>query len=318
MNSAATQATSRGKALICEFLLLLAAMTWGGEYVVAKSALQSITPIWLNALRFGIGWCVLAAVLYRKVLLIRLKELKAGLITGIFMFGGFCTQILAINYTSASNAAFLTTTSVIIIPMYVWMIYKKRPSGFTFFAGCMCIFGAGLLSLKGDFSIGLGDGLAIAAAALFAADNCSVEYFVKRGMDSLVITLSQMGFVAVFSLIAACIFEPVPTHITREVGFSLVYMVLLGAIFTQVAFNVAMKHTTSTKAGIIISMEAVFGLIFAVIFLGDAITARGITGGVCIIGAIIIAETELEFMRPLLEKLKLMPARVDIEANLSK
>ena len=316
MNPEDTVSSARRKALISDFLLLLAAMTWGGEYVVAKSALSAITPIWLNAFRFGFGWCILAIFLHRKLVLIRLKELKAGLVAGIFMFGGFCTQMLAINYTSASNAAFLTTAYVVIIPMYVWVIYKRRPGKFTFIAALICIFGVGLLSLHGNFHMGLGDGLAIAAAALFAADICSVEFFIKRGMDPLVMTLSQMGFVAAISLTAAFIFEPVPAHITRGVALSVVYMVLLGAIFTQVVFNVAMKHTTSTKASIINSMEAVFGLIFSVIFLGDAVTFRGITGGFCIVGAIIIAETELQFMRPLLQKLKLVPAKVETEIDI--
>ncbi len=284
-------------ALLSEVLLLVAAMTWGGEYVVAKLALDNITPLWLNAMRFGAGWVVLMVLLFHKVRTIRWQHLRAGIFAGFFMFGGSAIQLIAINYTTASNAAFLTTIYVVIIPMYVWLIYRRRPSGFVFFAALLSVFGAGLLSLQGGFSIGLGDGLALLSAALFAADICAVEFFVKRGMDPLVMTLCQMGTVAALSISSAFIFEPVPIAITPGVGMAVAYMVIFGAVFTQVVFNVAMKHTTSTKAAIINSTEAVFGFVFAIIFLGDVAAARNVVGGACIVLAVIIAETELSFLR---------------------
>lgn len=291
-------------ALISEVFILIAAITWGGEYIVAKIALDSISPLWLNTLRFGIGWLLLMGILYKKAMTIRWHHLKVGAFAAIFMFGGFATQLIAIKYTTASNAAFLTTIYVVIIPIYVWMIYRKRPSGFAVFAGILSVAGAGLLSLQGDFTINLGDSLAILAAALFAADICVVEYFIKRGMDPLVMTLCQMGTVAIISLLTALIFEPLPTQMPSGVIFSIVYMVLLGAVFTQLVFNIAMKYTTSTKAAIINSTEAVFGFIFAVIFLGDLVTVRNVLGGACIFIAVIIAETELVFIRDILARFK--------------
>lgn len=284
-------------AFISEALLLLAAITWGGEYVVAKVALDNISPLWLNTFRFGAGWVLLLIVLHRKVLVIKTAHIKAGFLAGIFMFGGFATQLISLQYTTAGNAAFLTTTYVVMIPIYVWLIYRRRPSGYVLLAGLLCIMGAALLSLQGDFSLRPGDVLVLFSAAMFAADICMVEYYIKRGMDPLVLTICQMGFVAGFSLLGALLFEPIPTDISAGVIYASVYMVLLGAVFTQLVFNIAMKHTTSTKAAIITASEAVFAFIFAIIFIGDMATVRNVLGGASIVLAVIIAETELDFLR---------------------
>jgi len=284
-------------AFISEALLLLAAITWGGEYVVAKVALDNISPLWLNTFRFGAGWVLLLIVLYRKVLVVKTAHIKAGFFAGIFMFGGFATQLISLQHTTAGNAAFLTTTYVVMIPIYVWFIYRRRPSGYVLLAGLLCILGAALLGLQGDFSLRPGDVLVLFSAAMFAADICMVEYYIKRGMDPLVLTICQMGFVAGFSLFGALLFEPIPTDISAGVIYASVYMVLLGAVFTQLVFNIAMKHTTSTKAAIITASEAVFAFIFAIIFIGDIATVRNVLGGASIVLAVIIAETELDFLR---------------------
>lgn len=313
MTTSISEKINNKKEHICEILLLLAAMTWGGEYVVAKLALDSITPLWLNTMRFGAGWCLLMIILHRNVMTIRWQHIKAGILAGLFMFGGFSTQLIAINLTTASNAAFLTTIYVVIIPLYVWIIYKKRPSSFIFIAAALSLAGAAFLSINGSFSINLGDGMAVLSAAMFAADICACEYFIKRGMNPLVMTICQMGTVAVLSCISALVFEPVPNTITPAIGFSVLYMVLGGAVFTQVAFNLAMKYTPSTKAAIINSSEAVFGFIFAVIFLGDPISFRNIIGGAFIIMAVIVAETELSFLKGILNRIeqdKLEPCAV--------
>jgi drug/metabolite transporter (DMT)-like permease len=284
-------------ALVSEALLLLAAMTWGGEYVVAKIALDNISPLWLNTFRFGAGWIFLMIVLHRQIRLIKIAHIKAGFFAGIFMFGGFATQLISLQYTTAGNAAFLTTTYVVMIPIYVWIIYRRRPSGYVLVAGLLCIIGAALLSLQGNFTLRPGDGLVIFSAAMFAADICTVEYYIKRGMDPLVLTICQMGFVAGFSLSTALLFEPMPTYVSIGVVYAIIYMVLLGAVFTQLVFNIAMKHTTSTKAAIITASEAVFAFVFAIIFIGDLATLRNVLGGASIVLAVIIAETELAFLR---------------------
>ena len=61
--------------------------------------------------------------------------------------------------------------------------------------------------------------------------------------------------------------------------------------------NVGQKYTHPSAAAIILSLESVFGVLFSVIFYGEALTPKLIIGFVLIFIAIIVSETKLSFLR---------------------
>jgi drug/metabolite transporter (DMT)-like permease len=71
----------------------------------------------------------------------------------------------------------------------------------------------------------------------------------------------------------------------------MLYLVLFGSLVCHVASNVAMKWTESTHASILWSLESVFALIFAVIFLQEQLSLLIIAGFVLIFSAVILSET---------------------------
>ena len=67
----------------------------------------------------------------------------------------------------------------------------------------------------------------------------------------------------------------------------------LGVVSTTITYllqTVSQKYVDETKSAIILSMEAVFGTVFSVIILHEAITVRMILGSILILSAVLISE----------------------------
>lgn len=72
----------------------------------------------------------------------------------------------------------------------------------------------------------------------------------------------------------------------------------LGVFSTTIAYllqTFAQKRVTETKTAIILSMEAVWGMVFSMLFLHEFISIRMLVGAIIILLAIIISEARLLF-----------------------
>lgn len=290
-------AFDRKKSLAADTSLLLVALFWGGGFVVIKHALDDITPLWMMAIRFSIGFAVMGIVFNKKLRKLSLKDLKAGIIIGIFLFLAYATQTVGLQYTTAGKQAFLTGVNVVIVPFLVWGLNKKYPGWHAIAGAFLSLVGIGLLTLQGGASINLGDALTLVCALFFACHITSVGYFAPES-DAIGISVVQAGVAAIIFIISALIFEPVPRSINQNVTFAITYAVLFSTVAAILIQNIAQKYTPSTHAAIILCLESVFGTILAVLILKDVFTVYMILGCALIFCAIIITETKLEFLKP--------------------
>lgn len=286
----------RKKSIFADLSLLLVALSWGGGFIVVKNALADISPMWLMAIRFTFGFLAMAIVFHKNIIKINRKDLKAGLIIGVFLFLGYATQTVGLKYTTAGKQAFLTGTNVVIVPFLVWIITKKHPGWHSIIGAVLTLIGIGFLTLQGGFSINLGDALTLVCAVFFAAHITAVGYFAEDS-DSIAISVVQAGVAAVIFIIGALLFEPMPKNINGNIKFAITYLVLFSTVGAILIQNIAQKYTPSTHAAIVLSMESVIGTILAVIILKDVFTPLMVVGCVFIFAAIIITETKLSFLR---------------------
>lgn len=288
---------SKTRSIYADLSLLLVAILWGGGFIAVKNALDNITPLYITALRFGLATVLMALIFMKKIVKIKKKDLLLGSIIGIFLFGGFTTQTIGLQYTTAGKQAFLTGTYVVMVPFFLWGISKKRPDWFSIISAFLCLVGIGLLTLENGLSMGFGDSLTLICAAFFAAHIVSVEYFAKQS-DPIILTIVQLGFVAVASIVSALIFEPMPTAaaFNNDVFFAIGYLVVFSTTVAFVIQNVAQKYTLSTHTAIILCLESVFGSILSVLMLGEKFTFNMVLGCLTIFLAIIISETKLKFL----------------------
>jgi drug/metabolite transporter (DMT)-like permease len=285
------------KSLYADLSLLLVAIIWGSGFVVTKNALDHMGPYYLLALRFSLATILFSLVFFKRIKNANIKDIKSGIIVGIFLFGGFATQTVGLNYTTAGKQAFITATNVVMVPFIYWALSKKKPDNYDILGAILCFVGIGVLSLDGGTTINYGDFLTLICAVFFALHISSVGYFAKDS-DALVLTVVQFATAAVLSIVCLLIFEPGTIKIHQETIFPILY---LGIISTLIAFliqNVAQKYTTSTHTAIILSLESVFGSLLSLIFLKEPFTFRFLIGCLAILISVIISETKLKFLKP--------------------
>ena len=159
-------------------------------------------------------------------------EIKAGILMGIALFAAFALQIVGLQYTTPSKNAFLTALNVVIVPFIAFLILKKKISPKGILGAVMSVIGVALLSLKGDFSLGLGDGLTLLCAVGFAFQIFFTSEFVKK-YRAEVLNFVQMATSFILSLISLFIFQETEFQVTGEGWLGVLY---LGVVSTTICY----------------------------------------------------------------------------------
>lgn len=286
----------RNKMLMADLALFMVALVWGLGFVAMKDGLESFSTLWLTAVRFLLAFAIMLVLFWKKLKHVNMEEIKAGMIIGIFLFLGFVTQTMALNYTTVGKVAFLTTIYVVLVPFILWGLYKKNPGITAFAASLICFAGMGFLSLDSGLSMGRGEILTISCAVFFAFHLISIGHFVKK-TDPVVIAAIQIGVVGILSLAGALIFETWPETVTTSSVLSVVFSSVFCTVLAFIIQTAAQKFTPSTHTAIILSLESVFGAIFGIMLMGDPITMRISCGFLLILTSVLITELMPYFKR---------------------
>ena len=281
--------------------LILVTVIWGGGFVASDMALGSMKPFQIMMVRF-----LLASVLMGMISMGQHKKegklenragaIKAGILMGIALFAGFALQIIGLQYTTPSKNAFLTALNVVIVPFIAFVILKKKVGMKGIIGAIMSVIGVALLSLNGNLTLSLGDGLTLLCAVGFAFQIFFTGEFVKKYPAS-VLNMVQMITAFVLSAVSLVLFGETDFQVTTQGWLSVLY---LGVISTTVCYllqTACQKYVDEIREAIVLSMESVFGTIFSIIILHEVITLRMVIGCAIILAAVIISnlsETEGE------------------------
>lgn len=283
------------KSLFADLSLLLVAIIWGSGFVATKNALDLMTPFYIMGFRFTIAAVALTIISFKRLKKATKLDVKAGIIVGFFMFLGFAFQTVGLKYTTAGIQAFITASNVVMVPFLYWMLSKKRPDNYEMFGAFLCFIGIGVLSLDNNLNIGLGEFLTFLCAIGYALQIVAVGHYANE-VDPFVLSTVQLYFAAIVSFIIAFIFEPKLTVITNDMIFPIVYLGIFSSMIAFLIQNIAQRHTSSTHAAIILSMEAVFGSVFSILLLNDPVNIKFFIGCGAILISVIVSETKPDFM----------------------
>lgn len=258
--------------------LILVTVIWGGGFVASDIALESMKPFQIMMVRFLLA-SVLMGVISRgqrkseEKLKDRAGAIKAGVLMGVTLFMGFAFQIIGLQYTTPSKNAFLTALNVVIVPFIAFVILKKKIGAKGIIGAVMSVFGVALLSLNGNFTVSLGDGLTLFCAVGFAFQIFFTSEFVKKYPASALNTV-QMFTAFVLSAISLMIFGENNFQVTTQGWLSALYLGVVSTTICYLLQTACQKYIDETKAAIILSMESVFGTIFSILILHEVVTVR--------------------------------------------
>lgn len=273
---------------LSDVALLLVAVVWGTSYGVAKGALAFYPVLGFLAVRFILTFTLLLPALLRAGLQPRRDAVRTGLPLGALMLGIFLCETFGVALTQASNAALLISLCVVLTPFAEWWLLGRRPARAMFgFAG-ISLLGAALLSGGMAGAFGWGDGLMLGAAALRAITVCQTSKLTRHSTaPTLALTAVQAGVIGFGSLLLALCLPGGLPPLPSEGAFwqASLYLVLGCTVFAFFAQNWALKHTSPSRVALLTSSEPVFGALFAVLWLGEGLSAAGWIGG----GLIVLA-----------------------------
>ena len=114
------------KRLQADLALGLAALIWGATFVLVKDALADVSVFVYLAVRFALAAAVMAIFFWRSMRGLTLASVWAGAQIGFFMFAGYAFQTTGLRFTTPSKAAFITGSSVVIVPLLLALFSKRR------------------------------------------------------------------------------------------------------------------------------------------------------------------------------------------------
>lgn len=271
--------------------LIMVTVIWGSGFIATEYAIASqMDASLIMALRFLIGAAVIGIVCRRKIAQCGKKCIFSGCVAGVILFGAFYTQTLGQSATTVSNAAFITATNVVMIPLIEWVLYHKRP-GAKVLLMCLVAMG-GILLLTVDFTGGLafgaGDLLVLLCAFLFAMQIVYVGH-TCNGYDPLAITFWQLLSAGAAGLVLFFILRPEVTM--QQIQHGILPVIYLAVFSTCVCYALqtwAQQHVPPAQAGVILSMEGLFGTVFSLLLGLETLRGSMVAGGLLIMVAVVV------------------------------
>lgn len=271
-------------------ILATVSLAWGASYIFMKIAADAIPPITIVALRFGIAFFVMIVVFHKKIMPVDKKTLKYSAIVGALLGGIFIALMYGVKTTTASTAGFLTSTTVILVPMLQVFMTRKLPSGKIIGGVLIVTAGLALLVIKDGLHFASGAFYCLVAALLYAIHIIVTNRFV-RAVNAFQLGVYQLGFTALYTTFGAFLFETpiLPDGSTQWTA--ILGLAILCSAYGFVVQPVAQKYTTPENTGFLFSLEPVFSAILAFIFLHENMGLQGYFGAILILTGVLIANT---------------------------
>jgi drug/metabolite transporter (DMT)-like permease len=279
-----------------DLALASCALVWGATFVLVKNALADSSVFGFLAVRFVFAAIVLAALFRRSLKEANAADIRAGIFLGIIMFGGYAFQTLGLLSTTPSKAAFITGSSVVLVPIFHGIFWKSK-IGVTVWIGALAaLVGLYLLTVprEGLGRLNGGDLLVGCCAVVFALHIVCVGHFSpKHSVGAL--TFFQIATTAVLSMIAVPVasithLETARFHTSEPV---LIAIIVTAVFATAFAFSIqiwAQQHTSPSHVAILFSLEPVFAGVTSYIWLGERLSGKALGGALLILAGILVAE----------------------------
>ena len=266
--------------------MFIATIFFGMTYVLTKICLNYSTEFHIISLRFLIAFIVSLIFLYKKIFPIKIKEFIYSLILSIILFLVFITMTIGVKYTTATNASFLISLSVIFIPFFSWIFNKEKPKKSIFIVLIIVLIGIMLLTLDKNLELHIGDILCLICSLLFSFHIIITEKLVKTN-NPITLGVLQFGGVALLSFLVQYLIESLILPKNKNFWISLLILSVFCTALAYIIQTVSQKKLSSTLIGLILSLEPIFSGIFGYFFLNEYLNFQQYIGAFLLLISVI-------------------------------
>lgn len=257
--------------------MVIATIFFGMTYVLTKICLNYSTELHIISFRFLIAFVISLIFLQKKIFPIKIKEILYSLILSVLLFMVFITMTIGVKYTTATNASFLISLSVIFIPFFSWIFNKEKPKKSIFIVLITALIGIMLLTLDKNLEFHIGDILCLICSLLFSFHVLITERFVKNN-NPITLGVLQFGGVALLSFLVQYPIEKFTLPKNEKFWISLMILSVFCTALAYIIQTVSQKKLSSTLIGLILSLEPIFSGIFGYFILNEYLSPQQYIG----------------------------------------
>src|SRR5437868_15308927 len=118
----------RQRKLRANVLLVVVTMIWGSSFLIVQHTLTLVGPFTFLTMRFGFAVLVLAFLFRKRLIHITYIEILAGSIIGLFLFASYAFQTVSLQYTTSSQAGFISGMYVPLVAILAIPLLKQKPA----------------------------------------------------------------------------------------------------------------------------------------------------------------------------------------------
>lgn len=280
--------TQRKADLIIAFI----SMAWGSSYILMKLGLGGMEAFNLIGLRFGIAFITTALFFIKQVIKTDKKTIYYGALLGFILFSTFAFLMIGLKTTTASSAGFLTSSTVVFVPLLQMIITRKKPLLPIVVGTIFTMTGIALLTIKNSFVLETGSVLCV-LGAFFYALHIIITNKLTHKAEGLFLGIFQLGFTGLYGFIFSMIFEHPVLPSSNIEWIAVLGLALICSALGFVMQPIAQKYTTPERTGLLFSLEPVFSAIFAYIFLNEILQIKGYIGAVLVLCGVFISSIKI-------------------------
>ena len=278
-------------------LLVLTTLFWSGNFVISRGMHAAIPPMALSFWRWALAFLILAFFGMRHLRAekkLAMQHKNFLILQGLLGVTGFNSLIyLAMQTTTAINAALVNSCTPIIIVLISWARFKDRLSRRQCLGVAISLCGVLLIISHGDLSTLLkqqfnsGDILVFLAACLWAFYSVNLKNY-PRGLHPLAYqtAIAMVGLTALLPLYLLEIASGKTLLVTPGSVMTIIYVAVFASVLAFIFWNRAVSMLGANIAGPFIHLMPAFSTILAVFFLGETLTQNHLMAILLIFGGI--------------------------------
>ena len=271
-------------------------MVWGVTFVLVKGALAEISPLLFNAVRMALAALSLLLIFHRELRRMEPAALRVGATAGILLWIGYEFQTTGLKLTTASKSAFLTGVSVVLVPVFQAIGWRRMTNRWTTAGVCAAFAGLYLLAVPAARGSGLdlgginrGDLLTLGCAVAFALQ------VIAMGWATTKYPFQQIAAVEV-TICAGLMLGTTPLLETTYAVWSsqVIWSILITSLLaTGLAFTIqawAQQFTPPAHTALIFALEPVFASIMSYLVLNERLGMRATLGAMLILSGVLTSD----------------------------
>lgn len=285
-------------------IFFLIAMCWGLGFPLTKEGLMHVGPASFMFSRFLVATLILIALRPKQSFSIKKSEWIVGAALGFFLALGFVVQTIGLEVTSSGKAGFITSLNILIVPIISSLLFGRRIIIKDRIAIGLAVLGFFIMSMHSlESGIAPGDLWILACAFFFAFQIVGIEEWTKN-LRVFQVNMAQVITSTVICGAVAVLREDTSVVEYQAAAMPIVLTAVLSLAFPLLAQMYAQRVVSATSAALIMSLEAVFAVLFGWWLHSEILSEREFLGCFIILAAtiLLLSPTKLLMLHRLLRK----------------